>query len=270
MTAALTLLTIVLLALGYAFRDDAFVLSVAVGAAALPVPALTSRFVTFRRGFVWATLLTSSVWRYRTIRLSIAYLIAISVDGELLLVKGSRITTQYQPVGGVYKARPEGMARLLSLGALSDTRFVADAANHRDLRMTVPGKNLHRVLQWFDSGQQREMSPWREFFEELVRPGLLDRDTFAYFDYSYRGRRQLPFRFDKYSQHYQLIVGDMYEMHPSDEQLDALRKLREQVRGQPDAPVLFATPEQIRRGGATLAESAGYDIPPTAVWLLSS
>jgi hypothetical protein len=268
MVFAVFILILGLLALGYVHRDDPYLLSLAIGAAALPVPALTSRFVTFRQGFVWATLLMSTVWRYRTIRLSFSYVIIIAVDGEHLLVKGSRITTQYQPVGGVFKARPDGMASLTALGATSDTRFTVDDVSRRDLRINVPGKNVHRVLRWFDSAEQREVFPWREFFEELVKPALLHRDTFEYFDCSYRGRRRLPFRFDKYSQHYQLIIGEVYELHPTEEQRSALRDLREQVKSQAGAPVVFATSEQIRRGGATLAGSAHFDIPPTALWLI--
>lgn len=270
MTVALIAVIAVALAVAYVLRDDQFVSNLAVAVAMLPVPAITSRFVTFRRGFIWPTLVTSTVWRYRTIRMSFAYLFRVAVDGEQLLIRGERIATQYQPVGGVFKARAEGTEYLASLGVVSDTRFAADDVNRNDLRINVPGRRVHDVLRWFDSGEQREVLPWREFVEELVTPGLLDRNTFEWIDCSYRGRRRLPFRFDTYSQHYQLIIGDVYELHPTEEQLAALRALRDRVRGKPDPPIIFATPEQIERSGAVPGGSARYDIPPTARWLVTS
>ena len=47
------------------------------------------------------------------IRVSAAYLFRIMVDGRYLLIKGKRIQSQYQPVGGVYK-RFDGSAELFN------------------------------------------------------------------------------------------------------------------------------------------------------------
>src|SRR5690349_6727875 len=55
------------------------------------------------------------------IRVSISYLFRIRVSGRYLLIRGTRFPDQFQPIGGVYKLFPSGVARLKSsFGAVDD------------------------------------------------------------------------------------------------------------------------------------------------------
>ncbi|MPZ80451.1 MAG: hypothetical protein GEV28_08670 [Actinophytocola sp.] len=115
---------------------------------------------------------------------------------------------------------------LRRFGALPDTRFTVDQRSKNDLRLRLPGRNLYKLLRWFKSRQDRELFPFREFYEELVRPGIVAREAFGVFDCKYHGLRHLPLRFNSCSQYQQLIVAEIYELRPTDGQLELLRKVR--------------------------------------------
>jgi SMODS-associated NUDIX domain len=116
------------------------------------------------------------------IRLTIAYLFRIEVNGRYLLVKSHRIPNTYQPVGGVYKYyNPEARAALISLGAITDNHIPNDEVSECDLRLLLQRRrNLPAFLKWFFRKDKRETEPWREFYEELVEPGLLPKEMFKY------------------------------------------------------------------------------------------
>lgn len=117
----------------------------------------------------YAALALGGVWAGRNkVRVSAAYLYRIRVDGKFLLIRGGRFPTQFQPVGGVFKVAATGRGKLVELGAADDNLIPLDTASADDLRIRLEGCRLVSFLKWFESGQGRETSPWREFQEELV------------------------------------------------------------------------------------------------------
>src|SRR5690606_17970355 len=68
---------------------------------------------------LWVCLVARVRYPNTYIRVSIAYLFKIYVDGKYLLVKGRNID-QLQPVGGVYKRLPESSMLFNQLGILDD------------------------------------------------------------------------------------------------------------------------------------------------------
>jgi hypothetical protein len=114
------------------------------------------------------------------IRVSASYLYRIKVDAAYLLVRGRRITHQFQPVGGVYKRYPDSTGTLEKLGVKDDTRIPIDDSSREDLRVRVPGKKLLEFMRWYQSREGREVDTWREFQEELLAPGILASDTFPH------------------------------------------------------------------------------------------
>lgn len=123
---------------------------------------------------------TKTKYRNTQIRLSIAYLYQIETLGKYLLVKGLRIPNQYQPVGGVYKRLRESYYELRNLMVTDDNNIPIDDKSHKDLRIKLPGCNVMKFLSWFDSQLGREVSPHREFHEELIKTGILDLKNFPY------------------------------------------------------------------------------------------
>ena len=202
-------------------------------------------------------------YRNKTVRLSVSYLFRIKVDEVYLLIKGKRFS-QYQPVGGVYKFSPGAKAFMDEIGARTDDLVPVDAVSLNDLRIRIPGRNVASFVRWFESERSRETSPWREFYEELVKPGSISFTDFPFIlaDFIRRDIRRM--RFSKMASSWELLIADIFELIPTTEQLAALRKLK--ADGYPD--LVWATEDQIRRRGAIPGQNQEILISPTAEWTL--
>jgi len=198
------------------------------------------------------------------VRISASYLYRIKVDGEYLLVRSNRRRDHFQPVGGVFKALPDGRAYLQSIGALDDTLIPIDHSSRDDLRIRLPGKRLPEFLRWYDSRLGRESDAWREFHEELIAPGILDRDVFPYAYARFVRQVRTPIRYSAPAQSAELLIADIYELLPTGPQLAELERLR--ADGHPD--IRWADEGRIRRRGAEPGAPMGFPIPETAEWTL--
>jgi hypothetical protein len=113
-----------------------------------------------------------------------------------------------------------------------------------DLRGYVEGRNLNGLLKWFKTASNREVMPLREFYEELVTPGLLSSSTFQYIDFCYAGTVWSPiFTMDKGG--YGCFVHDVFDLIVTEPQAEELEKL--QATKHPKA--YFASEEEIMRLG---------------------
>jgi len=196
----------------------------------------------------------SKLWyRNKDIRVSISYLYRIKVRNKYLLVHNSR-DKHLQPVGGVYKSLPYSKMVFESLGVKVDNLFeTEDGVAKSDLRLYVKGKKLMEFLDWFDCQTDRELSPWREFYEELIASGVLNRENFAYVNYNYKGRVRTPI--------FLLQVGklgffqyDVFDLIPTDSQQKELEALYEKGNG---ALYKWVTEDQIQTLGYADKTCAG-------------
>ena len=106
----------------------------------------------------------------KDVRFSIAYLYKIKINDKYLLIKGSKIE-QLQPIGGVYKTCSSfsTIERKLNIIFESEQGFY----ERNDLRFCTKGKNIRKVLKWFDSRENREVAVYREFYEEIIKNNVL-------------------------------------------------------------------------------------------------
>lgn len=163
-------------------------------------------------------------YRHDKIRVSISYLYRIKVDRKYLLVKSKRITDQYQPVGGVYKTYASANSIMQDLKVATQSGYNDDEDLRNDLRVKLPSKNLHKIIQWFETRKDRELDPIREFYEELIVPEILDKDIFAYFDYHFIEQIRTNI---KYSNHFscnEILIYNIYELLPNSTQNEELRR----------------------------------------------
>jgi hypothetical protein len=164
----------------------------------------------------------------KEIRLTISYLYNIEVNGMYLLVKSNRFADTYQPVGGVYKYfNPEGKKQLQELGIITDNAIDNDDISEYDLRVKMRNRSkIKGFLEWFFSEQNRETDPWREFYEELVSPGILPSDIFPYMHYEKVGQHFENIHFDKYFKIDTFKYADIYKpKYVSQDQESAVRAL---------------------------------------------
>ncbi|MDF3140343.1 MULTISPECIES: hypothetical protein [unclassified Streptomyces] len=189
------------------------------------------------------------------IRISASYLFRIKVDGRYLLIQGHRFP-QFQPVGGVYKITRSGRAFLSGIGAQDDDLIPFDSTSKDDMRIRIKGKELSRFYSWFESRKGREDSPWREFYEELVENGPLPHSVFPYIFHDYVRRDIDPIRFSEHANCLEILVADIYELLPTEDQLSALQSL---IATHPDS-IQWVTEDMIRRRGAIPGAPQRFDI----------
>lgn len=243
---------------------DSGLFAVASGfAIGFAIPLIDAVIVNFRYlKIAWYSLRT---WKSR-VRVSVSYLYRIQVDNEYLLVKGLRFD-QYQPVGGVYKFHPASSGIRNEMNVLDDNLLQPDEVSEGDLRVRIPGRRLLQFVRWFESGTGRETDGWREFYEELVAPGLLPKSAFRSIKYDRVGRHYHPMRYSAWAQSQELLIADIFEVLPTDAQTVELRKLRNAE----DVRILWASEDQIRRLGASDGVATQtIKIAQTAEWTIDT
>ncbi|AUD05411.1 SMODS-associated NUDIX domain-containing protein [Spirosoma pollinicola] len=213
-------------------------------------------------------LIQSYIKPTKAVRVSMAYLFRIEVDGQFLLVRNHKNPLRgYQPVGGVYKYLKRETASLFQeLGIAVDIRpgIGVDDDSRNDLRCKInERRHLPAFLRWFDAKRDRETDPWREFYEELIVEGLLKQEDFPYIQYchfksDYEGIKSPDaFPIDEF------LYADIIELKPENsKQIDELKRLF--VQRSLNDIYTFATPEEIRSGST----STGITILPHAKKIL--
>ncbi|MFD7021821.1 hypothetical protein [Promicromonospora sukumoe] len=199
------------------------------------------------------------------VRVSVSYLYRIKVGSEYLLIRGRRFP-QFQPVGGVYKILPNSTSVLGKFQALDDDLVPVDPTSQHDLRLRIPFTRLVAFVRWFESGQDREVGPWREFQEEMVATGILPVDMFPTVTTRFVVRTIRPLRYSNHADSHELLIADVFELVPTDEQKRFLAELKK--TGHHD--VLWATETQVRRRGAVPGQNQSVRIGEHAEWIIDA
>ena len=178
------------------------------------------------------------------IRISFAYLYRIKVNNNYLLVKNARGTGKYQPVGGVYKMLGSERIELKNLyHVVDDDKVPLDKSSKDDYRLQLPCKYLRRFVRRFNSpkaSRERIDNVSREFKEELG-----DVITWNKIEYRYCGRHMTDLKYSDHFQCYELLLADVVELLPTDNQIEDLKKMMLH----PSDYYHFATTEEIKNLG---------------------
>lgn len=163
----------------------------------------------------------SRKYKNELIRLSYAYLIKIRVNNRYLLIKSKNIKDVYQPVGGVFHIEDNSYIS----GKLGFERD-STPGDQEDIRGTIKGKNIAKFDKWFNKGKGVEKAPIREFKEELIDTGLLDKELFSEEKTKF-GKIKTVYSGIKdayYSNHkYELLRFEIYELFLTKEQLGYIK-----------------------------------------------
>ncbi|MQP53286.1 MULTISPECIES: hypothetical protein [unclassified Flavobacterium] len=209
---------------------------------------------------------TKIVLRKKEIRLSIAYLFRIKVDGKYLLVKNSR-RNYYQPVGGAFKTLPGSEKIFEKLEVKSDRLIETEKGIAKnDLRVFVKGINVIEFIEWFNSKEDRETSPWREFCEELISTNILPWKQFRFIDYKFKGTVQTPI-LNLDSGDKGIFIYEIYDLVINDDQKPILESLLE--NGDSDK-YIWADENLINRlGHSESRKQYIYEIAKHTKWALN-
>ena len=209
------------------FKDNSFVQNSIAIACSIIAPIIVFLFDSFLTNINRLKLWYFSKLRYRKkkIRVSMSYIYRIQVNDKYLLVKNSK-WDYFQPVGGVYKVLSEDIGFLKDNFDWGKDPFMKTNEEKRnDLRGTVPMPKLIAFLDWFKTQKNREISHWREFFEELIRTGILKIEEFPHFEYRYAGTLLTPIKkSEKWKNCLEILSYDVFDIIPSAEQEEILKK----------------------------------------------
>ncbi|RZJ89751.1 MAG: hypothetical protein EOO20_10100 [Chryseobacterium sp.] len=195
----------------------------------------------------WNLLKTLVIKPNSPVRVTMAYLFRIEVNGRYVLIKRHKKDNPgYQPIGGAYKYLKEENRELFdSLGVEPCNHVPRDEDTEHDLRVIIrKRKKLNKFLQWFDSRKNREMDPYREFIEELVEPELLPAGTFRHIKYVYIGKHIEGVIKSPVYPVDELRYADIFELRTDN---DAQKIAISALLNKGDE-IYFATPEEIRAG----------------------
>ena len=127
--------------------------------------------------------------RGKYIRFSMSYQYRIKVNDKYLIVKNSNPNWHwYQHVGGKYKRIEETNKILNDFEAKDDLKMKTNGLKKDDLAVFVPAKNAVKFLDWFNTAKDREISHWREFYEELLggkENQVLSHKNFRFVNYKF-------------------------------------------------------------------------------------
>lgn len=184
-------------------------------------------------------LLTTLGSRNKEYRISYAYLFRIKVDNKYLLIKGNRID-QYQPVGGVYKYYDSFKDKYEKWEIKSEKNSNFYESN--DLRVFIKGKYINSFLKWIESGLNRECDCKREFIEELIIPGYLEKKELNNIQFEYLKRINTGIHYSIHFKCNEILIFDIYDVSNLSE--NGLNALRQKVK---DNRILLATADEIEK-----------------------
>lgn len=185
------------------------------------------------------------------IRISFAYLYRIKADGKYLLVLNGRGTGKYQPVGGVYKMHDKEKKQLGKIfHVMDDNKIPIDESSRDDYRLRLKNKYLRKFIKRFDKNSDRETvdNLGREFKEELVDNGIVN---WKQIQYRYCGRHITDLHYDVHFQDFELLLFDVVELLPTEEQQIELRQLMDDD----SCDYRFASEEEIRSLGVNILKN---------------
>jgi hypothetical protein len=183
----------------------------------------------------------------KPVRVSMAYLIRIKINGKYFLIKNHRDQIGYQPVGGVYRYLENENADFFDrIGLIPDHNMRVDKESLNDLRKELRRRSrLFQFLKWFNSKKNRETDPWREFHEELIVDRLIAKEHFPYIQYTFCKSHITPIKSSVKFPIDEVLYADIYELKWENE---AQQKEFEKLFGIDDERYVFATPQEIAAG----------------------
>jgi SMODS-associated NUDIX domain len=163
----------------------------------------------------------------QSIRFSMSYQYRIKIQDKYLLVKNSN-WNHYQFVGGKYKRLKQTQGFLQSeFEARDDFKLQTSGLMKDDFALFIPAKNAIKFIDWFNKGKGREISHWREFYEELIegKAKVLSQQNFPYVNYNFIGTVTTPIKRTPGWDCFEILQYDVLELIPNASQEKELELL---------------------------------------------
>jgi 5'-3' exonuclease len=87
-----------------------------------------------------------------------------------------------------------------------------------DFAIFIPAKKAIKFIDWFNKKQNREVSNWREFYEELIKTKILSQNNFPYVNYNYVGTVITPIKRTLGWDCFEILQYDILDLIPTKKQ----------------------------------------------------
>lgn len=201
------------------------------------------------------------------VRFSMSYQYRIKVNDKYLLVKNSNFG-HYQFVGGKYKRNKFTNSILRTFDARDDLKLKTNGLMKDDLAVFIPAKNAIKFIDWFNTKKDREVSHWREFYEELidVKGKVLPHCIFPYVNYNFACTVITPLKRTPGWDCWEILQYDVLDLLPNSDQEAELEKLL--AKGDTEY-IKWADEELIKCLGHDYREKEKlYDIGQHTKWVI--
>lgn len=215
-TLIIHVLVLVISCIGIVVVENEVLRGAFAGAIATELLFLVTHLVERRREL---RLVMWSAWFFiksAEVYISVSALVRIRSNDRYLLVY-SKDRAQYHPLGGALHWAPDVKA------PFPYEQVVKAEENRKDMRFVVTGWRLHEVIEWVCRGRDREMSPWRELYEELVAANVVEQRHFPFIATRFIRRVIEGPRGNPKRGRYELRVFEIHDAALSDEQLRELQ-----------------------------------------------
>lgn len=160
------------------------------------------------------------------------------------MIKGNRIE-HYQPIGGVYKYYESFKENFNKWGVRNENEETFYEKN--DLRIYVKGKNLCKVIRWFETMKNREFSVDREFVQELIQTDILPYDALHNARFEFVSRQNSGVHVSPHFKCREVLIYDTIDVDLRKEDMDILVE-----KCKTDAPIILVDYEAIERECVTI------------------
>lgn len=190
-------------------------------------------------------------WQW-SIRISFSYLIRIKVDDYYLLVKSGKkneknLKDKFQPVGGVYKmTSPKEVCKRFYL---IDDNMKESPSDDLRKRLKKPFQ-IFKLIRWFHDKDGIEAAPFREFFEELIRPGILPSELFSNSLFRKTEVRKEQIVWSKWNNINEYKIFEIYDLELNEGQLKCLRELKNEG----GSDLLFLRRDDIKNSSGNITD----------------
>ncbi|WP_412475766.1 hypothetical protein [Halobacteriovorax sp. YZS-1-2] len=198
---------------------------------------------------------------HKKIRISFAQLIRVEIEDKYLLVLNSRIKNTFQPPGGAIQYYDN---KILTEYSLSEDEGYRNSPKE-DLRKTliVPRK-LCSLYDWFFSRKDREISPEREFREELLKTNILPSKEFDQIRLSYSKTVTPKIKYSDQFDKYECFIFEIFDFIPTDSQRSWMT---ENIKESNNDYILLSK-EEISRGGYVASKNQSYQLGTQTKYIL--
>lgn len=220
--------------------------------------------------FIWQNKRDMMLWFHTTlgkargkqVRFSVAYLFKIKIDGKYLLVKNTKISEQFQPIGGVYKTFD-------SFSTISNELEVTEEKKENfrvqnDLRVYVKSKNAIKFVKWFQTRKNREVNVTREFFEEIIDKQILEVGSLKDIEFEFVKTYDSGLHYAEQFKSYEILLHDIFEVRLTQGIKD---KLKQYVNSSSDNYLILVEQNDILNKVTTI-ENIDYEIGEQTINIL--